>query len=91
MMCIHIHFQEKKYFHKKTAEITRFDGTYLIFQWWKTSPRQVWIRIRIWPRSNHQTSVRKEKIRYLPTYLPNYLRIQMVIFRKVGVLKCAVV
>jgi len=27
MMCIHIHFQEKKYFRKKTAEITRFDGT----------------------------------------------------------------
>ena len=28
MMCIHIHFQEKKYFRKKTAEITRFDGTH---------------------------------------------------------------
>jgi len=26
MMCIHIHFQKKKYFRKKTAEITRFDG-----------------------------------------------------------------
>ena len=30
MMCIHIHFQEKKYFRKKNAEITRFDGTYHI-------------------------------------------------------------
>ena len=32
MMCIHIHFQEKKYFRKKTAEITRFDGIAL-HQW----------------------------------------------------------
>jgi len=27
MMCIHFQFQAKKYFRKKTAEITRFDGT----------------------------------------------------------------
>ena len=27
VLFIHIHFQEKKYFRKKTAEITRFDGT----------------------------------------------------------------